>query len=184
MWTVCTISNMHYSFSCIQSTLPRGERLELLVPFICLHTISIHAPARGATTPIRKLNRCTNFNPRSREGSDAGIGINISEVTDFNPRSREGSDVKQADCIPNFKDFNPRSREGSDRNFTAIKFYIFISIHAPARGATLYVSPSSAAVVISIHAPARGATDTALSMDALKSISIHAPARGATAPPL
>ena len=36
-----------------------------------MYSISIHAPARGAT-PNRSLkkSRCKNFNPRSREGSD------------------------------------------------------------------------------------------------------------------
>ena len=55
--------------------------------------------------------------------------------------------------------FNPRSREGSD--WTVHILYgssIIISIHAPARGATLcYIRPRFYAH-ISIHAPARGAT--------------------------
>ena len=33
-----------------------------------------------------------NFNPRSREGSDAVQAAFIKKLTDFNPRSREGSD--------------------------------------------------------------------------------------------
>ena len=33
-----------------------------------------------------------------------------------------------------------------------------ISIHAPARGATVLISPIDAVTPISIHAPARGAT--------------------------
>ena len=35
------------------------------------HTISIHAPAKGATEAAWRLRMCqTYFNPRSREGSD------------------------------------------------------------------------------------------------------------------
>ena len=36
--------------------------------------ISIHAPAKGATTalPIHQ-EQCSHFNPRSREGSDVGF---------------------------------------------------------------------------------------------------------------
>ena len=54
-----------------QSTLPRGERLRNSSVLLLPDDISIHAPARGATraassTPIR----LSDFNPRSREGSD------------------------------------------------------------------------------------------------------------------
>ena len=78
-----------------------------------------------------------------------------------------------------------------------------ISIHAPARGATLYrllpmrsiwtfqstlprgerpVSEYTAVTItgISIHAPARGATPQHFAVHSLFEISIHAPARGAT----
>ena len=56
--------------------------------------ISIHAPARGATKPtLLGESKDNNFNPRSREGSDASdIDYNVL-IIDFNPRSREGSDV-------------------------------------------------------------------------------------------
>ena len=56
-----------------------------------------------------------------------------------------------------------------------------ISIHAPAKGATICGTMLCSDVNISIHAPAKGATLAALEehMDAL-TISIHAPAKGAT----
>ena len=56
----------------------------------------------------------SGFNPRSREGSDAGRRDQPHPGNSFNPRSREGSDggflvqIKRQNC------FNPRSREGSD----------------------------------------------------------------------
>ena len=54
-----------------QSTLPRGERQEKAQLCTDATTISIHAPARGATTEMRKkLPWTIYFNPRSREGSD------------------------------------------------------------------------------------------------------------------
>ena len=60
---------------------------------------------------------------------------------DFNPRSREGSDRKQCfDCLNN-RYFNPRSREGSDCRVHVKQSRLSISIHAPARGATLPDSP-------------------------------------------
>ena len=55
-----------------------------------------------------------------------------------------------------------------------------ISIHAPARGATVPTIGNVLFVEISIHAPARGATVLASAFNMDKAISIHAPARGAT----
>ncbi len=98
--------------------------------------------------------------------------------------------------------FNPRSREGSDKIFKNVIYNTKISIHAPAKGATLYHISSKFVLCISIHAPAKGATSfdaalassmvfqstlprrerlcTGLADVSLSSISIHAPAKGAT----
>ena len=102
--------------------------------------ISIHAPARGATS--RSWNSpagSVHFNPRSRKGSDLIPLITSSKSRNFNPRSRKGSDFKP-DKIVNYKfvfqstlpqgerqrcrhlsflsaNFNPRSRKGSDHSF-------------------------------------------------------------------
>ena len=102
-----------------------------------------------------------------------------------------------------YSDFNPRSREGSDLDVQEeIDKKLDISIHAPARGATIPINIKSRIICISIHAPARGATNL---IDIIKTyafyfnprsregsdkyiyepsnllgISIHAPARGAT----
>ena len=145
--------------------------------------ISIHAPARGATLSFQATGvNPVYFNPRSREGSDASIKRQHHHSTYFNPRSREGSDCRSLFRFSRSCDFNPRSREGSDvRNLTQHSGRIFISIHAPARGATRSGSfpgpqlhifqstlprgerqnrifPKSSFTLISIHAPARGAT--------------------------
>ena len=55
------------------------------------------------------------FNPRSREGSDALTRRQPRSSQDFNPRSREGSDISQAQLLQDWR----------------------ISIHAPAKGATV-----------------------------------------------
>ena len=58
-------------------------------------TISIRAPARGATrTSISHQSKHINFNPRSREGSDRAVYYIIYLSRYFNPRSREGSDPR------------------------------------------------------------------------------------------
>ena len=143
--------------------------------------ISIHAPARGATKQAAApFRNCSYFNPRSREWSDGNDGTNGKDGKDFNPRSREWSDA--------------RGRGGGAAEG--------ISIHAPASGATgdeyLELLPES----ISIHAPASGATRKDLCclqqgcdfnprsrewsdryipvIVLLRHISIHAPASGAT----
>ena len=125
--------------------------------------ISIHAPARGATSMAamgttlgngfqstlprgeRLVKPCClkypfNFNPRSREGSDPVDPVRERSCPYFNPRSREGSDLI-ADVQPGFRcDFNPRSREGSDVFQALPGYHLEISIHAPARGATSILS--------------------------------------------
>ena len=63
------------------------------------------------------------------------------------------------DCPAERQDFNPRSRKGSDAGISYPRIYGHaISIHAPARGATLPIKVASFGIEISIHAPARGAT--------------------------
>ena len=76
--------------------------------------------------------------------------------------------------------FNPRSREGSDSKQDRGIIAVNISIHAPARGATICHHQLTPSCIISIHAPARGATATVVHHIYPADISIHAPARGAT----
>ena len=54
----------------------------------------------------------------------------------FNPRSREGSDKVRIQRQWLRENFNPRSREGSDQVNSRIYGSFYISIRAPARGAT------------------------------------------------
>ena len=153
--TLCCLRNILF-----QSTLPRGERHSPILfdtdgLEISIHApargatilkrnnekrklISIHAPARGATSADNgEIRILSDFNPRSREGSDdwiwyrSGIVRSISihapargatldyhrlrsHNLHFNPRSREGSDSVKANIAIPTGDFNPRSREGSD----------------------------------------------------------------------
>ena len=99
-----------------QSTLPRRERRLLF---------------RGGR------ERDINFNPRSREGSDVYHSAEGCKRWNFNPRSREGSDQSENLIVFQYTDFNPRSREGSDQCDTADLNNFYISIHAPAKGATV-----------------------------------------------
>ena len=57
--------------------------------------------------------------------------------SNFNPRSRVGSDETVTLVTLGVADFNPRSRVGSDNIELAGNKYPLISIRAPAWGATL-----------------------------------------------
>ena len=121
--------------------------------------ISIHAPTRGATklryralkgnifqsTLPREERRCRSsvmcsikyFNPRSHERSDKKITYQLISVRYFNPRSHERSDDQQPVHSLSVIYFNPRSHERSDSSaVTQPSYLLFISIHAPTRGAT------------------------------------------------
>ena len=54
--------------------------------------------------------------------------------------------------------FNPRAREGRDLVGCFISHTLFVSIRAPARGATLIHTKVETIIDVSIRAPARGAT--------------------------
>ena len=120
--------------------------------------ISIRAPARGATT----VSVCaefsgSNFNPRSREGSDAwqkadwlyyqisirapargatGRPCQLLYVKGFQSALPRGERLPLTRGMLQVHDFNPRSREGSDTIWSDIVSRTGISIRAPARGAT------------------------------------------------
>ena len=98
----------------------------------------------------------------------------------FNPRSREGSDFAATSDRRGIGHFNPRSREGSDQGDRRGARQEQISIHAPAKGATIGLTYKYIAVTISIHAPAKGATHCPDEVVFHLAISIHAPAKGAT----
>ena len=165
-----------------QSTLPRGERLLHKLCIGLLSYISIHAPARGATPLLLciTLGYRISIHAPARGATRQG-GYRQGGDGNFNPRSREGSDKKgQAENVCPFY-FNPRSREGSDKHLPLRHCKRYISIHAPAKGATQHNSSRLVPVhnfnprsregsdgtgcdcrvdgyVISIHAPAKGAT--------------------------
>ena len=101
-----------------QSTLPRGERQA---------GRTVQGNERGFQSTLPRGER------------PLGIAAVAALGTDFNPRSREGSDTITKQIITFSSDFNPRSREGSDGPGSAVHiFSMRISIHAPARGATPY----------------------------------------------
>ncbi len=120
-----------------QSTLPRRERRPRLSVCDKIITISIHAPAKGATdSHLQYLHQSGFQSTLPRRERLRLLADQIASVH-FNPRSREGSDTKDFRVQKLVLYFNPRSREGSDSTdlFRCCRWYC-ISIHAPAKGAT------------------------------------------------
>ena len=77
--------------------------------------------------------------------------------------------------------FYSRPREGGDVVAMLWKYWYWISIHAPAKGATMNLFNLMFHFRISIHAPAKAATRKVIGCTVIFGISIHAPAKGATA---
>ena len=134
-------SRFSTGFSIFQSTLPRRERPGVV--------FSSHGDMVFQSTLPRRER-------------PFGAAFSISRA-DFNPRSREGSDVDVRRCREYRADFNPRSREGSDH--TRIMEYGGIckfQSTLPRRERRLPDGPSEGGAQISIHAPAKGATIAAI----------------------
>ena len=170
-----------------------------------LGAVSIHAPARGATRAAQTgQDGHQGFNPRARTGRDRARLPGHDRLRRFNPRARTGRDIlcmRDGQVIVMFQSTRPHGARQTDSEYPASDGYV--SIHAPARGATgegwgacrllcefQSTRPhgarrAQAAVTpllgrVSIHAPARGATVGVVRGRLQGLVSIHAPARGAT----
>jgi len=121
--------------------------------------VSIHAPARGATSSLPDWSVSDSFQSTPPRGGRLEIsGRGRRDAHSFNPRPREGGDGDPVVSRVRGERFNPRPREGGDRRRPARPSCPRVSIHAPARGATVVAVVERVAVHVSIHAPARGAT--------------------------
>ena len=80
----------------------------------------------------------------------------------------------------NINYFNPRSREGSDSFYLPFAVVVGISIHAPARGATLAILITRILPQFQSTLPRGERQDYCQNCGRFEAISIHAPARGAT----
>jgi len=108
-----------------QSTRPRGAR-RLLSPWNALSL---------------------SFNPRAHAGRDSSIAFSICWPSVFQstrPRGARPTQVFDEDCPVSF---NPRAHAGRDTAATDKVHKVYVSIHAPTRGATqLQPQPDSPVV--------------------------------------
>src|SRR5579884_444362 len=119
-----------------QSTRPHGAR-HVARPVEYSFEVSIHAPARGATSrpdtrivkPMFQSTRphgarrdCAGnrggggkgFNPRARTGRDFPAFLLPAPQASFNPRARTGRDGRGQPTGTRPVGFNPRARTGRD----------------------------------------------------------------------
>ena len=148
-----------------QSTLPRRERP--------VHGYDIiNSKEFQSTLPRRERRVCLSARSTAQRFQSTL------------PR-RERPDTAAQGCSRSV-DFNPRSREGSDpRDVWYSVQQRMISIHAPAKGATLPLMPN-AGELNHFNPRSREGSDFGhrLAHQLRKVISIHAPAKGATAIPV
>ena len=100
--------------------------------------ISIHAPAKGATVTTPEncmLLQAISIHAPTKGGTPKSILFSFVTVFQSTLPRRERHEV--SDHIVFCPDFNPRSREGSDFASRSHKHPRQISIHAPAKGATM-----------------------------------------------
>ena len=148
-----------------------------------LQSISIHAPAGGATcrpTSTRCQQCLFQFTPL-REGRPP-VRRPPGLVPNFNSRPCGRGDLPRYFRAATQSYFNSRPcGRGDPAVHVGQSIQQSISIHAPAGGATPRALPRSRSTQrISIHAPAGGATHIKQLHSAQSDISIHAPAGGAT----
>ena len=100
----------------------------------------------------------------------------------FNPRARVGRDLSSLSTRLWESLFQSTRPRGARHHFwwTVRAWGEFVSIHAPAWGATRKLTPHIPPYYVSIHAPAWGATIKRIMGVNLEDVSIHAPAWGAT----
>ena len=188
-----------------QSTRPRGARLAEVDSNWWERHVSIHAPVRGATAAIspQLCPMRVSIHAPAR-GATIAPRCPSMYLSCFNPRARAGRDPSSRTYLTRAFSFNPRARAGRDISAKIIEVqYVVVSIHAPARGATV---PDSAICprLSSFNPRARAGRDAEIPIfkyreDKFQStrprgarhvehpvlhrnrhVSIHAPARGAT----
>ena len=144
------------------------------------------------------------FNPRPRTGGDIRVEDLVTDSSGFQSTPPHGGRPCAARELVEATGFNPRPRTGGDRtqSHDGVTFTRVVSIHAPARGATMWViAPADGArfqstpphggrricgglrrprATFQSTPPHGGRQVVEGGLDRAREVSIHAPARGAT----
>ena len=142
--------------------------------------VSIHAPARGATVTFAKgaTGDGVSIHAPARGATDSPLPF--LPISVFQSTRPHGARLFGCSFYLCLGCFNPRARTGRDSVSTFVTESIPVSIHAPARGATINVGEVK--VPKGFNPRARTGRDLQELRHVLwTEVSIHAPARGATA---
>ena len=141
--------------------------------------VSIHAPARGATSSRIEFRIGLKFQSTRPQGARRRRGKQIYRSQSFNPRARKGRDqiFRYALFGHTFQSTRP---QGARLYLpTSVLLSKNVSIHAPARGATRLRLLTRPEIRFQSTRPQGARLGSAAKYQAV-SVSIHAPARGAT----
>ena len=163
---------------------PARGATALIPPGGIVHNVSIHAPARGATSSLRDAIGAFGVSIHApARGATLLGGWSFCNPREFQSTHPRGVRHALWVLLPDPTDcFNPRTREGCDVN----KLHIRIPPLECFNPRTREGCDAVIAFVhfqfypVSIHAPARGATFGCFCAGVDFNVSIHAPARGAT----
>jgi len=189
-----------------QSTPPHGGRQGRQAVEDKIAAVSIHAPARGATTSCGKIRSNSGFQSTPPHGGRREPPAGIQHNAPFQSTPPHGGRpaIRPGACCAGYVSIHAPAR-GATAVGQHQAHMVDVSIHAPARGATTMSTPGPSldgrfnprprtggdllfqsrrvgVGHVSIHAPARGATRDQPRVVRQKVVSIHAPARGATRP--
>ena len=186
-----------------QFTRPRRAR-PLVPARVAVRDVSIHAPAKGATQEHSRQARFDRFQFTRPRRARLPVGDLRGHGKRFNSRAREGRDHRPAAPARAQRRFNSRAREGRDGESEVRPMAADVSIHAPAKGATMCMpSISSRRAQFQFTRPRRarrrpsasrrtshgfnsrareGRDGHVVRVAGPAAVSIHAPAKGATRP--
>ena len=99
------------------------------------------------------------FNPRARVGRDLPLIPFAQGWKSFNPRARVGRDLAGPEALSGLRSFNPRARVGRDAYMLVVSAAAIQFQSTRPRGARHSSTIATMAILfVSIHAPAWGAT--------------------------
>jgi len=142
-----------------QSTRPRGARLTEEANIITGQLFQSTRP-RGARQRIDSIRSPESLFQSTRPRGARRVPVNhrygVKKFQSTRPRGarQPAAGRSQTQCC-----FNPRARAGRDVKYRCAHHQYRVSIHAPARGATILARRRLRHPYVSIHAPARGATN-------------------------
>ena len=104
-----------------------------------VHSVSIHVPARGTTCDICLVLQLVGVSIHvPARGTTAKRGLIKWHIIKFQSTFPQGERHGISTIISTLTGFNPRSRKGNDIFFPTDSQSVFVSIHVPARGTTLW----------------------------------------------